>query len=77
MSLFGGLSVLVQEAGEHEAALLGIPMWIWQLVNLAAFLAVLFYLVAKPLTKVFRDRQLAVEDRLKCGRRTAEDLAEL
>jgi F-type H+-transporting ATPase subunit b len=72
-----GLALLLQETGEHQARLLGIPMWIWQLANLAAFLAVLYYFVAKPLTQIFRNRQLAVEEQLKQARERREEAARL
>jgi F-type H+-transporting ATPase subunit b len=71
------LALLFQEAGEHEAKLLGIPMWIWQLANLAAFLAVLYYFVARPLMNVFRNQQLAVEEQLKQARARREEAARL
>lgn len=77
MSLLASLTLLLQEAAEHEARLLGIPMWIWQLANLIGFLVVLYFLVAKPLTKVFRDQQLAVEARLKQARDQREEAARL
>ena len=77
MNVLAGIGVLLQEAGEHESKLLGIPMVVWQLANLAAFLGVLYYFVARPLTKVFRDRQLAVEDRLKQARERREEAARL
>src|SRR4029434_302453 len=56
---------------------LGLPLWIWQLVNLAAFLAVLLYFVARPLAAMFRNRQLAVEERLKEARALREEAARL
>ena len=59
------LSLAAQEAQEHASAFLGLPLWIWQLVNLAAFLAVLLYFVARPVAAMFRNRQLAVEERLR------------
>jgi F-type H+-transporting ATPase subunit b len=59
------LSLAVQEAEEHASTFLGLPLWIWQLVNLAAFLAVLLYFVARPVAAMFRNRQLAVEERLR------------
>jgi F-type H+-transporting ATPase subunit b len=77
VSLLASYTLLLQETGEHGARLLGIPMWIWQLANLVGFLVALFYLVAKPLTKVFRDRQLAVEERLKQARERREEAARL
>jgi len=77
VSLLSSLALLAQETAGHEAGLLGIPMWVWQLANLVGFLAALYYLVAKPLTKVFRDRQLAVEERLKQARERREEAARL
>jgi F0F1-type ATP synthase membrane subunit b/b' len=59
------LSLAAQEAEEHASTFLGLPLWIWQLVNLVAFLAVLLYFVARPLAAMFRNRQLAVEERLR------------
>ena len=50
---------------ESVPALLGIPLWIWQLANLIAFLAVLFHFVARPLAEAFRKRQLDVAERLR------------
>jgi F-type H+-transporting ATPase subunit b len=49
--------------GEHATGWLGLPMWVWQLVNLAGFVAVLLYFVARPLTDSFRKRQAEVEER--------------
>src|SRR5262249_36067601 len=77
VSLLASLTLLAQETAEHEAGPLGISMWIWQLANLVGFLAALYYLVAKPLTKVFRDRQLAVEESLKQARQQREEAARL
>lgn len=54
------------EGAEHAAAtFLGVPLWIWQLANLALFLGLLYYFVARPLTAFFRRRQLEVEERLR------------
>ena len=54
--LFGGMPVALaqQEAGEHAAAFLGLPLWLWQLVNLILFLGVMLYFVARPLAAMFR-----------------------
>jgi F0F1-type ATP synthase membrane subunit b/b' len=59
------LSLAAQETQEHASTFLGLPLWIWQLVNLVAFLAVLLYFVARPVAAMFRNRQLAVEERLR------------
>lgn len=50
---------------EHVANFLGLPLWIWQLANLIAFLAVLLHFVARPLAEAFRKRQLDVAERLR------------
>ena len=59
---------LAAETGEHAAKVLGLPAWLWQLLNLAAFLAVLVYFVARPLTDAFRKRQQDVEETLKLAK---------
>src|SRR5262249_38857051 len=65
-------------AAEHESeGFLGLPMWIWQLANRAAFLGVLGYFVARPLAKAFRARQDAVEERIRQARQQREDAARL
>ncbi|MFN2385797.1 MAG: hypothetical protein ABR576_05865 [Thermoanaerobaculia bacterium] len=53
------------EAGEHAAAFLGLPLWTWQLVNLGLFLGLLYYFVARPMTALFRRRQVEIEERLR------------
>lgn len=54
---------LLSEEGEHAQKFLGLPLWIWELLNLAVFLGLLFYFLAKPLTEAFRKRQAEVEQR--------------
>jgi len=56
------------EEGHEASKLLGLPLWIWQLLNLGLFLGVLLYFVARPLGDAFRRRQLDIEQR----RREAE-----
>ena len=70
------LLALASPAEEAEG-FLGLPMWIWQLVNLAAFLGVLGYFVARPLAQAFRRRQEAVEERIRQARKWREDAARL
>ena len=41
------------------------PLWIWQFLNLALFIALLYKLIAKPLTEAFRQRQVEIENRRK------------
>jgi len=62
---------------EHAAGPLGLPMWIWQLANLVAFLAVLGYFVARPLAQAFRRRQEEVEARAREGARRRAEAARL
>lgn len=48
---------------EEAAAFLGLPLWIWQIANLALFFALLAYFVARPLAQAFRKRQEEVAAR--------------
>lgn len=59
------LALLLREEGQDAAGPFGIPTAVWALANLIGFLAALFYFVARPLTNLFRQRQLEVERRLK------------
>ena len=68
---------LLAEPAESAEGFLGVPMWIWQIANLVAFLGVLVYFVARPLTQAFRARQQAVEDRILQGRKQREEAARL
>lgn len=58
-----GAARLVSEEGHGAEKFLGLPMWIWQILNLGLFFVVLFYFVAKPLGQAFRNRQLEIERR--------------
>jgi F-type H+-transporting ATPase subunit b len=71
------LSLLAQEAEEHASTFLGLPLWLWQLANLVAFLGVLLYFVARPLAAMFRQRQLAVEERLREAKELRAEAARL
>lgn len=68
LALPAPLALLAEEGAEHGGKVLGVPAWVWQLANLALFLAVLLYFVARPLAEAFRKRQLDVEERLKAAR---------
>jgi F-type H+-transporting ATPase subunit b len=62
----GFIAILIVSREGHEASkFLGLPLWIWQVLNLVLFLGVLFYFVAKPLSETFRKRQLEIEERRK------------
>jgi F-type H+-transporting ATPase subunit b len=54
---------IASQEGHEASKLLGLPLWIWQLLNLGLFLAVLLYFVARPLGDAFRKRQLEIEAR--------------
>ncbi|HTO76545.1 MAG TPA: ATP synthase F0 subunit B [Thermoanaerobaculia bacterium] len=69
------LSLPFEEAAGHAEKILGLPAWIWQLANLALFLAVLVYFVARPLTNAFRARQEAVEKALAEAREKRAEAA--
>jgi F0F1-type ATP synthase membrane subunit b/b' len=55
--------LLVSEEGHEASTWLGLPLWIWQIVNLVGFFAVLIYFVAKPMGAMFRQRQVEIEQR--------------
>ncbi len=71
------LLLLVSAEGEHPAGPLGIPNVIWQAVNLIGFLAALFYFVARPMTRLFRQRQLDIERRLQEAQERRAEAARL
>lgn len=62
---YAAVHLLSGEQAEHASAFLGVPLWIWQILNLVLFLAVLIFFVAKPMAAAFRKRQLEIEERLK------------
>lgn len=70
-------TLLAQHAEEHAEKFLGLPLWIWQLANLALFLGVLLYFVARPMAAMFRQRQLDVEKRLAEAKALREEAARL
>ena len=68
---------LLAQAEEHAANFLGLPLWLWQLANLALFLGVLLCFVARPMAAMFRQRQLDVEKRLSEAKALREEAAQL
>src|SRR5262249_14991388 len=72
-----GLAALLSDEGEHATGWFGLPMWVWQLVNLAGFLAVLFYFVARPLSEAFRRRQMDIEERRKTAEKNRAEVQRL
>ncbi len=73
--LFTALALVSPAEGGEK--FLGLPMWIWQLANLVAFLAVLVYFIARPLAQAFARRQQAVEERIVVARKKREEAARL
>ena len=71
------ITLLASQAEEHAANFLGLPLWLWQLANLALFLGVLLYFVARPMAAMFRQRQLDVEKRLAEAKALREEAAQL
>jgi len=74
---FALLISLLSEGAEASKGPLGIPMTIWQLTNLVGFFAVLIYFVARPITNVFRQRQLDIAKRLEDAERQRAEAARL
>ncbi len=76
--LLPALLRLSSEEGEHAAEkFLGIPMPIWQLINLVLFAAVLVYFVARPLAAAFRRRQDEIEERRRQAEKQRADAQKL
>ena len=73
VAVFAGLAFAAQ--AEHAETFLGLPMWIWQLLNLIGFLGVLGYFVARPLARAFGARQQAVEARILEARQRRQEAA--
>jgi F-type H+-transporting ATPase subunit b len=70
--------LLSSEEGEHAAEkFLGIPMTVWQLINLVLFAAVLVYFVARPLSSAFRKRQDEIEERRRQAEKQRADAQKL
>lgn len=68
---------LLEDEAEHAARFLGIPLWVWQIVNLVLFLGVLIYFVAKPMAAAFRKRQLEIEERKQQAERQRAEVERL
>ncbi len=70
--------LLLGAQAEHAATgPLGIPLWIWQLANLVGFFALLLYFVARPVTAMFRKKQIEVEERAQEARERRAHAARL
>src|SRR5262249_30473058 len=67
----------LSEGAEAAKGPLGIPMTVWQLANLIGFFTVLIYFVARPITNIFRHRQLDIAKRLEDAERQRAEAARL
>jgi F-type H+-transporting ATPase subunit b len=68
--------ILSSESAEH-AGFLGLPTWLWQVLNLVLFVVVLLYFVARPLAAAFRKRQVQIEERRKEAERQLAEVRQL
>jgi F-type H+-transporting ATPase subunit b len=71
------LALLALSEGSEHAGFLGLPAWLWQVLNLVLFLAVLLYFVARPTAAAFRKRQLQIEERRKEAERQRAEVDRL
>lgn len=75
-----GAAVLLLEEGQEKAhAFLGVPSLVWQLLNLALFLGLLWYFLRKPAADFFGNRKAGIASALAKAdedRRRAEQLSE-
>lgn len=72
------LLLLAEEGHEAAKGFLGVPTLVWQVTNLAAFLALLWYFLKKPVAEFFGSRRTEVARALEKAdedRRRAEALA--
>jgi F-type H+-transporting ATPase subunit b len=72
------LHLLAEEGHEAAKGFLGIPTLFWQVTNLVAFLALLWYFLKKPIAEFFGNRRTEVAKALEKAdddRRRAEALA--
>ncbi|HEY6928262.1 MAG TPA: ATP synthase F0 subunit B [Thermoanaerobaculia bacterium] len=69
--------LLFSEGAEAAKGPFGLPMTVWQLANLAGFLGALLYFVARPITNLFRLRQLDIAKRLADAERQRAEAARL
>ena len=61
----GPLALLLSGGGEAPATFLGLPYPFWQTLNFLGFIALLVWLLRKPLVQFFENRRLQVADTLK------------
>jgi F-type H+-transporting ATPase subunit b len=71
------VGLLFAEGGESAAGPFGLSMTAWQLLNLVGFLGVLLYFVARPITNLFRQRQMDIVKRLEDAQKQRAQAVEL
>lgn len=59
------ITLLLSEGGEATARFLGLPYGFWQTLNLLGFVALLVWLLRRPLLQFFENRRREVSDALK------------
>ena len=59
------LALLLSGGGEGAATFLGLPYPFWQTLNFLGFIALLVWLLRKPLVQFFENRRLEVAESLK------------
>jgi F-type H+-transporting ATPase subunit b len=69
--------LLFSEGAEAAKGPLGLPITVWQLANLVGFLGALLYFVARPITNLFRQRQLDIAKGLADAERQRAEAARL
>jgi F-type H+-transporting ATPase subunit b len=70
-------ALLSSEEEGHASSWLGLPITLWQALNLVLFLAVLIYFVAKPMSAAFRKRQEEIEERRRQAEKQRADVDRL
>jgi F-type H+-transporting ATPase subunit b len=78
LTLLQGLFAPLASEGGHGATWLGLPLWIWQSINLALFFFLLYHFVIRKLVDYFRQKQVEVDERLRQAeqqRRDAQNVA--
>ncbi|MGE5346279.1 MAG: ATP synthase F0 subunit B, partial [Acidithiobacillales bacterium] len=66
------ITLLLSEGGEAAATFLGLPHTFWQTLNLLGFIALLVWLLRRPLVQFFENRRREVPETL---RKAEEDRA--
>ena len=63
--------------GGEPATFLGLPVWLWKTANLLAFVGLLVYLLARPLSSFFRARREQIARQLADAARQRDEAARM